>query len=239
MIKFENTFFCLTARHVLDNNQIDLENLQNESPFWVWRNSQSAPEELIDFLFPKYLWNISELITEEGWNFVDFSDVVLIEMFPPFPHKQPDMFLEITNSIENIVTRDQFDDGQFLSVSGYPFQINAYEFENVREGYTHETRMQRRSLMGINRQYNDGWTIDLSATDSDELDAEHINGMSGGIVCNINSPNLPIKWAGMITSYEQPPQIRFIPAYILHSAILNYRQSTRISLDPASIIGED
>ena len=116
--------------------------------------------------------------------------------------------------------------------------MNNYTFDTVKKGFTHETRMQRRSLLGINRKYKDGWTVDLTLTDSDKLDSEYIDGMSGGIVCNTHYPNSPIKWAGMITSYEKPPQIRFIPAYILHPAILSYKQSSRVILDPAAEIEE-
>lgn len=236
LIKFEDTFFCLTAKHVLENNEIDLQNLQNESPFWVWRNSQSPPEDLTDILFPKYLWNINELITEAGWNFVDFSDVVLIEMFPPFPHKQPDYFFELNFSTENIVTQEQFYEGQLLSINGYPFEMNDYTFENVENGHTHKTNVRRRSLMGVARSYKDGWSVDLGITDTNKVNAEHINGMSGGIVCNVGQPNKVIKWAGMITLHEKPAQIRFIPAYILQPAITNYKKSKRTILDPSAQI---
>ena len=77
--------------------------------------------------------------------------------------------------------------------------------------------------------------MDLTMTDSDGY-AEHIDG--GGIVCHVDVSEAPIKWAGMITTHETPPQIRFIPAYILHLAILRYKQSTRSRLDPVAIIGE-
>src|SRR5690606_19602154 len=57
LLKIGDSYFCLTARHVLHANKIDLDNLQNESPVWVLARTGRSPETLADFLFPKCAWH--------------------------------------------------------------------------------------------------------------------------------------------------------------------------------------
>jgi len=99
LIKNGHNYFLLTARHVLkdlldyrDNNG----EFPNESPFWIDVKHRPRWESLYDFLMPKRIWEIGELITEEG--LASTSDVVLVELFPPGPAHLPDHFIDVADS---------------------------------------------------------------------------------------------------------------------------------------------
>jgi hypothetical protein len=233
LLKIEDKFFLLTAKHVLEANNVDLNNPQNESPFWIRSNSNptDAPaQDLKDFLFPMFAWHISDLMPKLLWPFVDARDVILIELFTPF--YEPDNFIKITTSMDNILTEQNYYYGQCLTANGYPFESNSFRYDNIPESYTHATDLRRHSVEGFcTPQWPNGWHIDLTRT-SGENDHQNLNGMSGGCICNVDVPENPIKWGGMITSGSNKI-IRFIPAYTIHTAILNYRHSLRTTIDPA------
>ena len=86
----------LTAYHVVKQT---IENpLQNTSPFWI-RSKEKHIESIDDFLMPKKVWFIGELIPDViGWQ--DYTDVVLIEMFDPHKNFIPDNYVDITERRE-------------------------------------------------------------------------------------------------------------------------------------------
>ena len=92
LLRSSGIFFLLTARHVLSNNMS--LGFQNESPFWVSVHSRPRWQSLLDFMFPRRIWNICELIELELTG-VDSEDICLIELFPPSPGASPDHFIDL------------------------------------------------------------------------------------------------------------------------------------------------
>ena len=77
LIKYKSKYFMLTAYHVVKQT---IENpLQNTSPFWI-RSKEKHIESIDDFLMPKKVWFIGELIPDViGWQ--DYTDVGSVENY--------------------------------------------------------------------------------------------------------------------------------------------------------------
>jgi len=88
LINFEKTFFLLTAKHVLNGTQDKEGNFQNESPFWTSVKHKVCWKTMYDFLMPKKIWYIGELIDTD--DIIDTSDVILIELYYPHIYHFPD-----------------------------------------------------------------------------------------------------------------------------------------------------
>lgn len=139
LIKIKGDFFVLTARHVIRNNtQCDF---QNESPFWIPARSRGEWSSLYDFLFPKRLWNIGELISSKN-DIINNFDLCLVEMFQPQKFHMPDHFIEI-NEKHSVLTKKDFFEGQFLLTTGYPIEKNNFDYTPQNEKITHTTLGRR------------------------------------------------------------------------------------------------
>ncbi|BEP96246.1 hypothetical protein GmRootA79_46300 [Acidovorax sp. A79] len=227
LIRFEGIFFLLTARHVILNN-IPGE-FQNESPFWISAKFQGQWDSLHSFLFPKFIWNIGELI-KDTLDPTDASDVCLVELFHPQQYHQPDHFIEIRDR-HSVLTREEHFEGQFLLVSGYPFEQNEFHFDPIGE-YTHSTSLNRHTIPGIFSPEKPFGFISFDAVDAD-IQHENVTGMSGGVVCNVQPKANQVKLAGIPVSAGDN-KCRFIPAYVFIDAILNYKNSSCRVVDPIS-----
>ena len=103
-----------------------------------------------DFLMPKKVWFIGELIPEiKGWQ--DYTDVVFIELFNPHEDFEPDNYVDITQKGEctEILSSKKIFEGQFLAASGYPLEANLFKFDVVPEGFSHATNLQRHHDIGV------------------------------------------------------------------------------------------
>lgn len=238
LVKIEEKYFCLTAKHVITGNNVNLNNLQNDSFLWLPRDAAPPERELklTDFLFPKKAWYIGELIgyNETHWPFTDFTDILLIELFAPFPpNLHPDCFIEITEADGNILTEQQYFETQLVTINGYPLNQNAYNYEDPPEGFTHATYIQRVSLVGQNKRHDGGWAIDTSIGESIPTH-DNINGMSGGCLINVNVPENQLKWVGLIQAVDGQNMLRYIPSFILKPTLLNYSSARSTLIDPAA-----
>jgi hypothetical protein len=227
VIKFDETYFILTAKHVLDNNLQGL--LQNESPFWLSIKNKPEWNSLYDFFFPKFQWNIGELIPEIDGS-VDVKDICLIELFHPQEFHMPDHYIEIEN-ISSVLARADFFDGQFLLTTGYPFISNTFSFEPVDDVRTHSTTIERHTIPGIFKSSDKLGHISFEATNG-EVNHESMNGMSGGAIYNVMPKANQVKLAGIPVSAGDKV-CRFIPSYLFIDAILDHKGSSKITLDPA------
>lgn len=232
LLKIQGTYFGLTARHVLDNNLYG--SFQNESPFWISVKHKPNWDSMYDFLMPKYLWEISQLISDDTLNSiaeVDLSDLVLIEFFSPMKYHQPDHFIEV-DSTSSVLQRSQFFEGQFLICSGYPEEKNQFNHTPVNEEFTHSTDIHRQSIPGIFIPDDNFGYIDFFMVDGD-IQHNDMNGMSGGPVYNVQPKNNQVKLAGVaVTAGDNI--CRFIPAYTFIEALLNYESAERITIDPSA-----
>lgn len=226
LLRHNNTFFLLTARHVIKNNIP--EDFQNESPFWVTSKFQGKWESLHDFLMPKMIWNIGELISLEAES-VDVSDVCLIELFHPGKYHFPDHYIEI-KGVTSVLTKKDYFEGQFLLVTGYPFERNTFDFTPVSEDITHTTSLTRHTVPGIYVENEDVGFISFEMVEDDVRHA-NVNGMSGGAVYNVQPKANQVKLAGIpVTAGDN--LCRFIPSYIFIDALLNYQDSSFTVVDP-------
>lgn len=229
LLRFENTFFLLTARHVIKNNIPG--KFQNESPFWVTSKFHSIWGSINDFIFPRVEWNIGELVTEND-EFVDMTDLLLIEFFAP--DIIPDHFIDIKNE-KSVLTRNEFFERQFFLVTGYPFKGNEFDFTPVNEHCSHSTTIYRYTVPGVFIPNTGVGHISFELVDGD-VQHEDINGMSGGAVYNVQPKANQVKLAGIpVTAGDNI--CRFIPSYAFIEAIFNYRASSCRIVDPNAVGG--
>lgn len=226
LLKICDGFFVLTAKHVIENN-IKGE-LQNESPFWVTAKHRGEWSSLYDFLFPKRVWNIGELISDEI-NGVDSSDICLVEVFHPQKFHMPDHFIEISSK-DCTLKEEEFFNGQILLVTGYPFERNSFYFTPLNENITHTTRVQRHTIPGIYIINEEDRYISFDMTEG-ETHHRNVNGMSGGAVYNVQPKANQVKLAGIpVTAGDNV--CRFIPSFMFIDAIINFRDSSSEVIDP-------
>lgn len=229
LLKHDEKFFLLTANHVIKN--ATKFNFDNPSPFWVTSSSKYKAETIYDFLMPARIFHIGELIQERGTS-VDASDVVLIELFHPFPRHMPDHYLDLDSKRHRLLRKNEFFEGQLLLAAGYPFENNLFEFFEEPKGiFTHATPIHRHIVNGICRfSENEPYMTLEGISDGKYM---NLSGASGGIATNIKEKSNEVQMAGMLVS-SGPTIIRFIPSYIIEYAILNKEKAREILIDPAA-----
>jgi hypothetical protein len=235
LLKFDSIYFLLTAKHVLTNNISG--GFQNESPFWVSTNFHSRWKTLSDFMFPRRVWNISDVI-EFDMPGVDPLDICLIELFQPLPGFSPDHYINVVDPLCDLLEYQQFSDDMLLIISGYPFRTNKFSYENPLDGFTHTTEIQRQLVPGFLRIKDRGeMLITYELTDTD-VNHYFLNGMSGGAVFNIKLNTKETKLAGINLSGGNNLS-RFYPSFAFANAISQYRNCTSQIIDPASYLSPD
>ena len=226
LLNIEDKYFVLTARHVIKNNL--REGFQNESPFWLTSKNRSGFSSIYDFLFPKLIWNIGELIPKIDVE-IDVSDICLVELFYPQKFHMPDHFIKIDGE-SSVMKKSDFFEGQFLLVTGYPFERNKFDFNSIDDNYTHSTTIQRHTIPGIYLNSASFGYISFEMTKGN-TQHENLNGMSGGAIYNIQPKANMVKLAGIpVTAGDNI--CRFIPSYLFINALMRYSQSNFTVVDP-------
>lgn len=226
LIRYNGDFFLLTAKHVIENNTSG--EFQNESPFWVTSKFQGKWESIYDFLLPKIMWNIGEFVSKSAGT-IDLSDVCLIELFYPRKFHYPDHFIEIRDE-NSVLTKREYFEGQFLLVTGYPFEKNAFDFTPVNEDFTHSTSLMRHTIPGCYIPNEDVGHISFEMVEGG-VKHQNINGMSGGAVYNVQPKANRVKLAGIpVTAGNNI--CRFIPCYMFIDGLLNYKKCSFRVVDP-------
>ena len=230
LLRSRGVFFLLTARHVLSNN-VSL-GFQNESPFWVSVHSRPRWQSLLDFLFPRRIWNLCELI-ELDLPGVDSEDICLIELFAPIQGINPEHFVDLDADSNNLLMEDQFFDSQVLVACGYPFRLNRFSYDDPPEGFTHTTTVHKQLVPGVLRiQENREMFLSFCMSQTD-ITHEYLDGMSGGPVLNVMPDVTETKLAGIALSGGNNI-CRFYPSYAIYPAILRYQECSCQVVDPAS-----
>lgn len=229
LIKFDNIFFLLTLNHVLKGLTDGNGNFQNESPFWTSVKHQAKWESMYDFLMPKKIWNIGELIHED--ELILTSEVCLVELFYPGPLHMPDNFIDL-DSDDMFSSKNDFYEGRILQVSGFPFEKNSFNWDIEHPEFTHSTNLIRHSIPGLFMKDSTIGYISFKETDAD-IQHKNVNGMSGGIVYDIHENLSDTQFCGIISTISNNI-CRFIPSYMIQSAIINYKDSSNIIVDPAA-----
>lgn len=228
LIKHENTFYLLTADHVIAN--ATNYTFFNESPFWIPSQSNCFPQELEAFLMPAQILHIGETVPDRGAKF-ESKDIILIELFFPSVKYMPDHFLNLDANPDLLASIEGFYEGQFLVAAGFPFDTNCFEwFDETRDdGMTHSTNVNRLIVDGI-CEIDEGEPILSRRLHSGTF--PNLSGASGGIVTNIPAPGETVKMLGILVSAGSTI-VRFVPSYVIAEA-LSRKQSARItSVDPA------
>lgn len=221
LLRFDDEFFILTAKHVIANNVSD--GFQNESPFWFSVKDKARFSAPHDILFPKRIWNIGELV-----HFAD-GDLCLIELFYPKKFHMPDHFIEIKDKT-SFLTKKEFFDGQLLLTTGYPFEKNSFDFTPINKDYSHSTKVQRHTIPGVYLPKKGVGFISFEMTGGN-YKHENINGMSGGAVYNVQFKANQVKLAGIpLTAGNNI--CRFLPSYLFIDAIINYKDASCNVVDP-------
>ncbi len=234
LIKMNGAFFVLTAKHVI-TNQFGTgfklgDELPNVSPFWVpMRNKTGDLTQLESYLFPKKIWDISELIQKEV-DGVDTTDICLLEMCPPHSNAIPDNFIEI-ETIKDVQTEENFYPGKFHILAGFPFSGNGFEYETNKPGFTHESTMQRAQYFG-QQMIEEGCIThqDLKKP----ITHNEVTGISGGAVTDVQFKANAVKLCGMIVS-SSGGTTRYIPSYVFIDALLNYQNANSYIVDPMAV----
>lgn len=228
LIRKNGVFYLLTARHVLQNTT-NFE-FSNESPFWITALSKYQVNSIYDFLMPARILYIGDLIAGRGQN-IDTSDLILVELFHPFPKHQPDHYLDFDNKASPLLSREHFFHGQILLAAGYPFQRNSFSFpESPRPGYTHETTVQRHITDGL-CMFERGepfMTLPQGVSES----YEDLSGASGGLICNVQIKANQVRALGVLLSGGNRI-IRFLPSYLIQEAIDRLHEAKSSVVDPA------
>jgi hypothetical protein len=226
LLYYDEKFFLLTAKHVIDKNILGA--YQNDSPFWISVNKNPGWGLLYDFLFPKYLYEIGKIISSNT-HLIDDDDVSLVELFAPMPLHMPDHFIDL-NDKDSYLKRNDYFEGQFLIANGYPFDLNNFNHDFKKDNFTHSTNIVRYSVAGICVIENGAPHISYELTDNGDV---NYDGMSGGVVCNARDTPEKVQWAGMSLS-SSSGITRFLPAWCIYDAIVSYKQAEKHIIDPAA-----
>lgn len=234
LLKYDNRFFALTAKHVLQKANIEFDSdnpsYQNESPFFITAKSTGwSQTDSGSILYPEKYWNISDLI-EPHDSIIDYSDIALIQMFPHTLRWKPDKFIDLDRLVK-IWLKDNFFENQALFISGFPKNKNLYNYTQYKE-FSHSTVIQRQILPGICTISDNEPHINLCRTLSDEERShDSLWGFSGGLVFNVMENAEEPYWCGMVVSGGNG-KVRFIPAEVFINAIAHYRDAPSAIIDP-------
>lgn len=232
LLRFRGIFFLLTARHVLSNSIST--GFQNESPFWVSVHSRPRWRSLLDFMFPRRIWNICELI-ELDLPRMDPEDICLIELFSPLPGGNPDHFIDVDTQSVNLLREDQFFDGQVLVVCGYPFRLNKFSYDDPPDGFTHTTTVHKQLVPGLLKFQNDREMFISFCITPGDVTHDYLSGMSGGPIINVMPDATEAKLAGIALSGGNNI-CRFYPSSAIYSAITRYQDCSCQIVDPLSAL---
>nr|WP_312275749.1 hypothetical protein [Moraxella sp. CTOTU46711] len=226
LIKYSGTFFLLTAKHVL-KDYIDGD-LPNTSPFRIQSDVEKGFDNTNDFLYPKIIWDIGQLIKDNAD--YDFEDIILVELFPPLPNQQVKEFL-LFEEIESLAI-DKFTENKLSFESGYssesnPFfhQPNNAEYPFDENKFTTSTLIKRDFIIGVLNSENSIYFFEkLNYLGKDT------NGMSGGLIATIEDGKS--KLIGIhIRGAKESSRINFIPIEKIMEAIVDYQNAPHCKVD--------
>ncbi|WP_335975740.1 hypothetical protein [Acinetobacter calcoaceticus] len=211
-------FFLLTARHVL---AIYLDKpLSNTSPFRITSHSSKSFDNTLDFLYPKKIWEIGKLIPE--YDYYDFTDVVLVELFNPYFDQIIDHYIDM-DKVE-VIEISNYKDGGKLTDIGFSAHSNPYYYDGNNEDlpfdeqkFTSSTAYKCDMIHGILRENE--FTFHFEKIDYLGIDT---NGMSGGLIVVMNEVS-DSRLIGMhIRGSQESDDIHFLPICEIIKAAKNY-----------------
>lgn len=231
LIKFEEKFFLLTAQHVIREHVPD-QIFQNESPFFSHVFCKKMNSSIEEFIFPIRGWKIGQLITNDSPT-IDNEDLVLIELGDLFLF--PDRFIDLdaAHSPQGLPIKSIYE-GMYLIVSGFPSQRNGinYHYENEAP-FVHTVNLSKDIWPGICVFENGFPAVKLNK----ELTHDELNGMSGGIVTNLQPKPNQTEWVGLIQKAGNG-YVHFYPAAWIIPAIKRFRDSESYIIDPAAAFSD-
>jgi len=232
LIKKGMKYFLLTAKHVLEH-YLDRDQLPNTSPFRITRHSSEGFSTIDDFLFPKKIWKIGEIIPAH--DHYNFDDVVLVELFNP----------DFGQEVDHCINFDQIDilklseyglvfEENILADIGFSEENNPYFYESNNEThpfdekiYTHSTNLKRDYIGGRLNKDQLGYYFEKLDTAS----VKCTNGMSGGLILYVGY-SCQSKLMGIhVSGSKESKIIRFLPICQIVNAIENYLTADSVIID--------
>lgn len=227
LIKFEEKFFILTPQHVINAHAPNLL-FQNESPFFSHVFCKGFNSSIEEFAFPIRGWKIGQLISSESPT-IDNDDLVLVELGDLL--RYPDQFIDLdsANAPQGLPLKSIYE-GMCLIVSGFPAQrsnIN-YHYEDDAP-FVHTVGLSKDIYLGTCIFEKNFPMVKLR----ENLDHSELNGMSGGIVTNLQPKPNQAEWVGLIQKAGNG-YVHFYPAEWIIPAIKRFRESECYIIDPAA-----
>lgn len=226
LIKLGLKYFLLTAKHVL-KDYLDKE-LPNTSPFRITSHSSRNFDNTNHFLYPKRIWDIGGIIAKDE-NY-DVEDVVLVELFQPFPWQCIDCCVVLEDV--KILELSHFFKGLPVFDSGFSEVSNPYFYEGDNNTlpfdeskFTSSTKLERDVVVGKLNIEKDVFYFDKK----NYLNVD-TNGMSGGLIITIDDGE-PKLLALHTRSSKKSNRINFIPFDKIYKSIVNYKESTYVNID--------
>lgn len=148
IIKYDHRFFAISANHVFRDLKDKEGNYLNASPFWIPMEFHTKWEKMDDFFMPKKFWEIGKLINLDEK--ILTNDICMIELYHPTGNSFPDHYIDLDENRNIFSIEEDFFEGRFLQISGYPFCKNYFDWEVTHANpiMTHSTSIIRHTAIG-------------------------------------------------------------------------------------------
>ncbi|ESK52093.1 hypothetical protein [Acinetobacter tjernbergiae] len=232
LIKIGMKYFLLTAKHVL-KDYLETEKLPNTSPFRITSHSSKGFDNIDDFLYPKKIWKIGEIIPpHEHYN---FEDVVLVELFNLEFGQMVDHCINFNEmKILELSEYESIFKENILADIGFSEESNPYFHEANNEVHPYDENVYTSSTI-LHRDYIGGQlNKDELGYYFEKLNTASIkctNGMSGGLILYVGF-SCESKLMGMhVSGSSESDIIRFLPMCQIHTAIRDYLTAESVIID--------
>jgi len=249
LLRMNGIFFCLTAMHNLKTAhepgwQLG-DPLCNRLPFWVAKCPHDEiryfnPDHSLNvdaFLLPSLIWDISKLI-DLDIPYVDTKDLCLIQLYDPILNggSEPQGFIDldaVSMPDESLCANPRV----LQQIIGYPDTLAGKDIGIPPAHFEYYINMERQMYFGVYDSETEA--IEHSSEAMCRLvrgmpqfqppTHEEIKGMSGGGVFLLD--RFEFRWCGILVS-SASGRSRYIPCHLFHNALLNYKASNPIIVDP-------
>lgn len=226
LLRFKNKLFLITAKHVLKDYLVD--NPVNPSPFRVQLDVTKGFDGVDDFLYPKKIWDIGQLISCD--DSYEYEDIVLVEMHDLMPDQTISHFIDLDKV--DFMKLSDFKVGLNLIECGYSIESNAYYYESKNtirpfdeNKYSSSTNIKRDFLFGVLCFEKDRFYFHKT-----KCEIKNTNGMSGSLIICID--NDVVKLLGIhVRSSKESNKINFVPIEKIINSIIEYDKSKSYIID--------
>lgn len=226
LLKFKNSFFLLTAKHVLKDYLT--KRPVNTSPFRIQVDATKGFKSVEDFLYPKKIWDIGQLIQEN--DFYEYEDIILVELHQPMPAQKVKHYINFNNI--QIMKVDDFRAGLLSIEHGYSIESNPYYYVPDNKFHPFDanifscsTNVKKDFLIGVLEKESNYFFFK-----KEKSNIKDTNGMSGSLIICVDKKT--IKLLGVhVRGSTDSDKIHFVPMEKISNAILEYEKSPSYIID--------